>query len=513
MSFFSSLFKKRSNDDDSDNVSLAANSEILSRGSNAAKEINVGLTGVDNEVGTVHQKSLQSISSQRLSTDPLERQRNIKQQAGFSAEVLDTAKRNAKARLSGNETHYSRIDDVPGHAVNETPYDVAAYDATGNEIPGSAAQMKFIKSNPRQLMNELTGKAFREKYPHGSYMVASDDYDVMLGLLDDKVNGLQTQLNKANQSENTAQINRLAEELSYTKRVRKNLKRSELTRDEAIQARLNPVGVSVKAELEIGHTVGKQCAASAGAITGALSLVRNANRVIEGALSASEAAVEIGKDTAKATAKGYIIGQSNTILSAALKNSSKEVLRSLGKSNAPAYAISLTMSVIESLTRFAKGQLSSEQCLDEIAKSGTGLAGSAAGGAIGMAGGPVGMVVGSLIGGIITEKLYGYSSKLAKSARLAREERLMIESECEEIHRELALYRRQFEETYIAHTKELSLLFGTNLTAMAKALQLNDADSFIMSANNVTEALGGDIQFRNMKEFQNFMDSDDPFEL
>ena len=510
---FRHFSKKKKKDSSSVDASISSNIDALSRGSDAAREINIGLTGIDNEAGTVNSKSLQSVSAERLSSDPLERQRNIKQQAGFSAEVLDTAKRNANAKLAGQNIHYSRIDDVPGHSVNETAYDVAAFDNSGNEIPGSAAQMKFIKSNPKALVNELTGNAFRKKYPHGSYMVASDDYDAVIGLLDEKAQKLQIQLDRAKQIGSSAKIADLSDKLEYTQKVRNNLKRSELTRNEAIQARLHPLNTSAKEVLKIGNSVGVKCATNAGAISGALSLVKNVDKVIEGEMTASDAAVEVSKDTAKAAAKGYIIGQGNTVLSAALKNSSKKVLRTLGKCNAPAYAINMTISILDNLYRFSKGKLTSEQCIDEIARSGTGLVGSTAGGAIGTIGGPLGAIIGSLIGGIVTENIYGYSSKLVKSARLAHEERIIIEQECEEIYKELSRFRKQFEITYIAHTQELTKIFSANLTAMAQALEINDADSFIASANNITEELGGNVQFRNMKEFQEFMNSNEPFDL
>ena len=74
-----------------DGVSLAVGAETLSTYGEAGRQINIGLTGVDNVAGTKMKKSLMSISKSKI--NPEWSDNNIKQQAGFSAEVLDTAKR------------------------------------------------------------------------------------------------------------------------------------------------------------------------------------------------------------------------------------------------------------------------------------------------------------------------------------------------------------------------------------------------------------------------------------
>lgn len=508
-------FGKKKKDDSSlsDGANIALNNEMLTRGGDAARELNVGLTGVDNKNGLHLTKSLMSISNEKLNSDPEIRNVNIKQQAGFSAEVLDTAKRNADAKMTGSDRYYSRIDDVPGHAVNETAYDVAAYDASGNELPGSAAQMKFIKSNPRELMNELTGKNFREKYPHGTYRVAADDYQPLKSLLDEKITKLENQLDVAQSKGDHALSERISQELEYTKKVNNNLQKSEITRDQAIEARLHPVQTTVSETLKIGHEVGKQCAIAGGAIAGGLSLVNNVCKVITGEKDPKQATAAVIKDTAVASAKGYIIGQANTALTAVLKNSSKEVLRSLGKSNAPAYIVSLTMSIFDAVVKCANGKMTTEECMNSIARSGTGLVGSATGAAVGAVAGPVGAFVGSLIGGVVTGGFYDYSMKVLNAPRLAYEERMMIEQECRETERWLEEYRKLFDSTYVAHTNELKSIFGTNLSSMAQALNMNDPDKFIISANTITEALGQKTQYNSVNEFRKFLDSDDQFDL
>ena len=48
---------------------------------------------------------------------------------------------------------------------------------------------------------------------------------------------------------------------------------------------------------------------------------------------------------------------------------------------------------------------------------------------------------------------------------------------------------------------------------MALAINMNDADSFIMSANTITKTLGGTTQFDTVDEFEAFLESNDAFDL
>ena len=78
---------------------------------------------------------------------------------------------------------------------------------------------------------------------------------------------------------------------------------------------------------------------------------------------------------------------------------------------------------------------------------------------------------------------------------------------------QLEQYRGDFRNTYIAYTNELVETFGDSLRNMALAINMNDADSFIMSANTITKTLGGTTQFDTVDEFEAFLESNDAFDL
>ena len=74
-------------------------------------------------------------------------------------------------------------------------------------------------------------------------------------------------------------------------------------------------------------------------------------------------------------------------------------------------------------------------------------------------------------------------------------------------------YRTVFRENYIKHTEEMTQIFGNSIRTMCIAMDMNDADAFIGGANTITKSLGGKVQFNNVDEFEDFLDSDDAFDL
>ena len=86
-----------------------ANFEAVQRYGNAAKQHYVAYSGIDNEAGKQLSKGLKSISKSRVNPDY--QSQNIKQQAGFSAEVKSIARKNAQNIIDGKSNKFIRTDD------------------------------------------------------------------------------------------------------------------------------------------------------------------------------------------------------------------------------------------------------------------------------------------------------------------------------------------------------------------------------------------------------------------
>ena len=88
-------------------------SETVQRFGSANAEFVRGYRGIDNETGKKLAKGLADIAKHKVNADPLEGAKNIKQQAGYSAEVAATSRDNAEAIIGGSKLRSSRSDDLP----------------------------------------------------------------------------------------------------------------------------------------------------------------------------------------------------------------------------------------------------------------------------------------------------------------------------------------------------------------------------------------------------------------
>ncbi|MDK2942516.1 MAG: hypothetical protein PWP56_2029, partial [Acetobacterium sp.] len=181
----------------------------------------------------------------------------------------------------------------------------------------------------------------------------------------------------------------------------KNLKKSEVSKTEAIEARLNPEKVTIKEIAKVSHEAGVNAAKIGAGVGGGISLISNTFAVIKGEKDVEEAIADTAIDSVKAGATSYGTGFANTGLASVMKNSSKEIVRSLGKSNAPAYIIQTAITTVKSLARLCNGEINTNEFFQEIGKNGTMLMVSAQGAIIGQLLIPI-PVVGALVGGLVS---------------------------------------------------------------------------------------------------------------
>jgi len=378
--------KKKDNSIITDAVSLGVNSERLNRYSEAAKQFKVAYDGIDNETGQKLHQGLKGISESKI--NPNYADQNINQQAGYSAEVLDTAKQNAENIKNNNSERISRTDDLG--RVNDTKADQVTLDKSGNIKAGSEVQMKFLK-DPDTFIKKISAKNYSEHYPDGKFSVSADQYDSIKTGLKEKIATIEKQ-------ELTPEKQK---QLDYLKKVEKNLKKSKVSKPEAIEARLNPQKVTIKEITKVSHEAGIGAAKIGAGVGGGISLLTNTFAVYKGEKDVKTALTDTTLDTLKTGGKSYAIGFSNTAITSVMKNSSKQIVRSLGKSNAPAYIIQTAISTVKSINRLCCGEINTNEFFQEIGKNGTMLMAAAQGAIIGQTLIPI-PVVGALIGGLVS---------------------------------------------------------------------------------------------------------------
>lgn len=537
------------------NTILGANSQTISRHANAASEYMKAYTGKNYQAqGALKgdmQKSLKDIADGNINSEYANQ--NIRQQAGYSAEVMEVAERNAEEILKGSDKRYARADDVKGHKINETKNDIVLLDDKGNEILGpdgqsQGTQMKFIKMDgtPADLAKRLTEKEFRTKYPDGNYCVPSDKYDGVKAALADKQNSLQNQIDRAKQSGNTELAAKKQAELDYVKKVNEKLEKAKVSGDESVQGRLQPMEWTAGKVAKMGHKAGLESAKTAAAITFVTSFARNLNDYLKGDIDEETAVKNLAKDTVTGAVGAYAIGSSSAVLGAAMQQSSNHLIRELATKypDSPAYIITFSVQTLSVVARRFNGEITDAECFAQIGKNAAVMGGSIAGKAVGTkvgtyigAGvgkaiggkvgtavgsiaGPVGAMVGAFVGSVIVSTTIDtigaeiQNLKIA-DARLAEQKARVEETKAkyEALCKELDEYDRMFRETYMAHTEELKAVFGEAVTGMAYAIHVNNPDLFIIHTNSITHALGEETQFSSVREFKEMVDNKIPLKL
>lgn len=267
------------------NAGLAgAQIEVVKRYGSAAKEHFVAYVGADNETGEKLAKGLKKIARSKVNPDY--HNVNIKQQAGFSAEVKTVARINAEKIIAGDEnTKTTRTDDMEkqsdgkGNTIggkNEQLYDVAEVDKNGIYVEGTARQLKFVGGTPEECTKKILGSKF-DKYRDADVAieVPSDFYDPVKGGLDKKAEEIKRQIRTAEKKGNSALAIRKKAELEKIEKTSRKLEKGKVSNKEAIEARLHPKLSTAKDVLEISHQAGCEAAKSGAVIGGGMSFIRN----------------------------------------------------------------------------------------------------------------------------------------------------------------------------------------------------------------------------------------------
>jgi hypothetical protein len=506
-----------------ENVGLAgAAAEVVGRYGSAAKEHLVAYSGVDNEAGKTLHKSLKSISESKVNSEY--KNTNIKQQAGYSAEVKETARENADRIINGDKKRVTRTDDLG--RVNDPLYDHVLLDKNGMVISGSGSQMKFVGGSPKKALNKLASHEF-EKYIDADVKieVPSDFYDGIKREAQEKIRTLKNQIKELEAQGKNDIVEQRLKEIEKYKKICKNLRKSHVSNKEALEARLNPQLSTAKDILKISHRAGMEQAKTGVVISGGLSLVRNLVAVVKGDKEPDEAALELIKDTGTGAVVSYTTAFAGSVLKGGMQNAGNTTIRSLARTSLPGQIAALTLEISKTLAKYFSGEIDGVQCLEELGEKGTGMISSTLFATVGASAassifgtsafftiGPVSItpaIIGGLAGGILGYSLccacYGIIMNALKEAKLAREERIRIEAECAEAIRMIREYRADMEKLISQYLSDHIQTFHIAFDDMKNALQIGDVDGFIGGANAITKKLGGNPQFNTFSEFDSLM--------
>ena len=490
-----------------------ATTETVQRYGSAVKEHVVAYSGIDNEATKQLKKSLSSISKSRVNPEYV--QQNLKQQAGFSAEVKETANANAEKIIDKDVKRKIRTDDLG--RVNDPLYDHIEVDSSGTIITGSGSQMKFVGGSPKEAFQKLSSKKFAKYLDNDAKIeVPSDYYDGILQEADAQITKLQKQLDDQLAKSNYDTVKSLKKKIEDYQKIKNNLRKSSVSTDDAMFARLHPKLSTTKDIAKLSHRAGMETAQTAGIIGGSISIIQNLVAVAKGDIEFDDAIKNVAKDTTASVALGYGTGFAGASIKGLMQNAGSGTVRALSKTNLPSTAVIVAVSATKTMYRYFKGEITGLECFEELGQQGTGMLSSSMFAIIGQAVIPipvVGGMVGGMLGYAIASASYGTLLTSLKGAKLAREDRIKTEQVCEEHIQMIRAYRLELEGTISKYLVSNMEAFQQSFDDVKTSLEIGNIDGFISGANSISKVLGRPPQFENLDEFSAIMDSNTTFKL
>lgn len=498
------------------NVAIGlASSEVIDRFGSANAEFIKGLRGVDYETGQVFERGLEGISNYNVNPEYAER--NIKQQAGFSAEVVKTSRDNAENIIAGRSERTFRSEDVPGYGSNNTVSDHVVVDGNGQVI--EHAQMKFV-NDPNQLVDKIAGgsggKNDLSRYLQNDFIdLPTEQVEVAKAYAARQAENFSEQADRALRDGKEDLAKRLQQKADNYSQIKEKIRDTGITSEEAVNYRLNPTWETAKDIGSISHRAGVEGAKFGAVIGGTISIATNALALINGDKDLKEAAVDCVITTAKAAGVGYVTGFTGAAIKGSMQQSSHLGIRALSKTSLPALVVSTCMQLSSSIADYVKGNIDEKALFHATAMTTTSVMASTAGATLGQIAIPV-PVLGAMIGGMIGHTLSAmfYQSYLSAldSAEMAHQRYMFIKEKCEAARALNEQYQKELK-VIISEKIQCSIDMQTELFSTLNEIDVVSSDDFAKSVNQFAEKLGRSLPLNTQKEFDDFMKSNDALSL
>lgn len=457
-------------------------------------------------------RSLKKISAYKTGNNPAQVNKIVKSQAGFSGELIKEARDNKEAILQGISSR-TRTTDGLGQ-TNNPIFDHVKVDEAGNIIDGSGSQMKIYKTGTSKkygdtydVIDKLAKNEKWQKYDC-PVDIPSEQYEGALKYAQKRKAEYQKQAEACRKNGNTelaAQYDNMAAQYDNAgKKVRK----SNLTTDEAMEARLNPKKFVSKELCKDMHKAGKEAAVGMAIISGAFSIIQNTYEVLTERKDIKTASKDIASTTVTSSAYAYGTEFIGTGVKAALHSSSNEMARRIGRTNAATTMLTTAIDLGQVIKSYASGELDETEALESMGIEGVNILAVGLGGTLGAVGGPVGSFLGATFASIIANTIYDNSIQILKDEKISAERRSVIEAMCQTALKELDAYQAEIEK-YISQRNEYrkdryDMLFDN----IQGSLISRDINNFIKAINDFGLEFNAKLNFETFEEIDQFMSDD-----
>ncbi len=437
---------------------------------------------------------------------------NLKQQAGFVAELIKESRDNKEAIISGSTERTTTTDGIG--LTNNTKFDHVKLDKNGNIIKNSGSQMKVkghyntikeIKISARNIVDDINSKKW-EKYLDAPIDLPSEQIKYVLNEIDGRIGKLEIQIKNLKEKGQFEKVTFKQKQLEKYKKIKVNVRDSGVKSAEAMEARLNPKRFVTKEVLKDCHNGGKQAAKGAFMLSGILSVASNIYAVVKGEKDCDQAAMDFAKDTTVSIAMGYGIGFTGTSLKAMMHSSSNKYLRSIGKTSAPAMIITGVTETGKILYDYIKGNINEREVFERMGERGTGMVAASYGMYLGTAVMPgIGTIAGGMLGVTINGILYESCLQVLKERDISYERKLVIEEMCREAESRLKTERIEFESRSLKIINSKKTSIEILIKNIYECSESGSVDDVLKNINELAECFNMELEFKDFGEVDNFM--------
>lgn len=504
----------------SNNISMVLQKDIVQRYGSAVKEHLIAYSGTDYENNTILSKGLKDISKSKVNEKYI--RQNLKQQAGFSAEVKTVAKENAEKAINGDISSRSvRTDDMKTQSnnrggtiggTNDQYADVSLVDKNGNFISNSDRQLKYVGENSQDCYKKLLSNNYKKYYENGTKVeIPSDYYDDVKNQISTDIKKLEDQIQQDRANGNIQALEKHQNKLEHLKKVDKSIQKGKISSAEAMLARVSPELSTALDVAKVSHRAGMQSAAIGVKVGFAVSSIRNLISIINDEKDVGDALVDIALDSSKSAAISYISGYSSTAIKGFMQNSKNNISRILSNSNFPSMITTLALNSGDAIYKFINGEIDGVEFLERLGQDTCNIVSSTVYATIGQFLIPIPVVggfIGSIVGYSLSSTMYGTLLQTLREEKLSYEERVRVEKECEEQIKIIKKFRADLEALIEEYMSFHTQVFHESCDNMKKMLDIGDVDGFVNCANKITETLGEEVLFNNIAELDDLMSQD-----
>ncbi|GAA9299587.1 hypothetical protein TH0249_09150 [Helicobacter pylori] len=266
-------------------------------------------------------------------------------------------------------------------------------------------KVKFVGRNGAECFEKFLSKGYEKYLKNGMKMEIPKDF---LGDFQKKasieIKSFKSQIAKQESFGNFQKAVKLKEKLQKCKTIKANTRPASITKQEAIDARLNPKLSTAKDVANLSHQSGMN-AMQTGALVGcSVSLVTNVCECVTKGKDPKEAIKHTALATLKGGLKGGVISYFNAFSSSSLggmmQSSANKIIKSLGKGLMPAMIVGAGVASCKVFIDYCRGKINETELLKRLVRANTTLISSGAMAVAGQALIPI-PVVGALIGGFV----------------------------------------------------------------------------------------------------------------